>query len=432
MFSEQTTTGINGIIKIPGDKSISHRSIIIPSISNGICEITNILKSDDVLRTIDAFKEMGVEIKEENNKIIINGKGLESLQQPNKDLYLGNSGTSARLLTGLLATQKFNSVLTGDKSLSSRPMKRITNPLTEMGAKFRTKDGKLPLHITGSILKNSKIQIDIPSAQIKSGLILAALNTNGTSYINEQHITRDHTEIMLNSFGADIEVNKNGNSSEIKITGKKSLTPKNIDVPADLSSSAFFIVAALINKNSNVTLENININPTRNGLLIALEKMGAKIEVSNKKIRAGEIVADLNIKSSELNGCELDQEIAKLMIDEFPILSIAASQANSPSHFKGLDELRVKESDRLDLINRNLNNCGCYSKIKDNDLFIDPTKNKEIVNPEIRTDFDHRIAMSFAVLGSKIGKLHINESESISTSFPTFKEQFNKAGGNLS
>ena len=160
--------------------------------------------------------------------------------------------------------------------------------------------------------------------------------------------------------------------------------------------------------------------------------MGAKIEVSNKKIRAGEIVADLNIKSSELNGCELDEEIAKLMIDEFPILSIAASQANSPSHFKGLDELRVKESDRLDLINRNLNNCGCYSEIKDNDLFIDPTKNKKIVNPEIRTDFDHRIAMSFAVLGSKIGKLHINEAESISTSFPTFKEQFNKAGGNLS
>ena len=160
--------------------------------------------------------------------------------------------------------------------------------------------------------------------------------------------------------------------------------------------------------------------------------MGSKIETSNKKIRAGEIVADLNITSSELNGCELDQEIAKLMIDEFPILSIAASQANSPSHFKGLDELRVKESDRLNLINHNLNNCGCYSEIKGNDLLIDPTKNKKIVNPEIRTDFDHRIAMSFAVLGSKIGKLHINESESISTSFPTFKEQFNEAGGNLS
>ena len=432
MFSEQTNIGINGIIKIPGDKSISHRSVIIPAISTGFCQITNILKSDDVLRTINAFKEMGVEIKEENKKILINGKGLESLKKPNKDLYLGNSGTSARLLTGLLASQKFDSVLTGDKSLSSRPMQRITNPLTEMGAKIKTHDGKLPLHIKGSILNNCNIQIDIPSAQIKSGLILAALNTKGTSYINEQHITRDHTEIMLESFGADIEVKKNGNSSEIKISGKKTLTPKDIDVPSDLSSSAFFIVAALINKNSDITLENININPTRNGLLIALEKMGAKIKISNQKIIAGEIVADLNIKSSELNGCELDHEMAKLMIDEFPILSIAASQANSPSHFKGLNELRVKESDRLDLINRNLNNCGCYSKINDNDLFIDPTKNKKIISPEIRTDFDHRIAMSFAVLGSKIGKLHINESDSISTSFPSFKEQFNKAGGSLS
>ena len=431
MFSKQTNTGINGAITIPGDKSISHRSIIIPSISTGICEISNILKSDDVLRTMNAFKEMGVEIKEENKKIIINGKGLESLKKPNKEIYLGNSGTSARLLTGLLASQNFESVLTGDKSLSSRPMKRITNPLSEMGAEIITQHGKLPLHIRGKVLNNCKVEIEIPSAQIKSGLILAALNTEGTSYINEQHITRDHTEIMLETFGADIETKKIGNSSEIIINGKKNLTPKNIDVPADLSSSSFFIVAALINKDSNITLKNININPTRNGLLIALEKMGANIKIFNQKTRAGEIVADINVKSSELSGCELNKEMAKLMIDEFPILSIAASQANSPSYFKGLDELRVKESDRLELINDNLNRCGCYSKIKDNDLFINPKKNKEIIDSEIRTDFDHRIAMSFAVLGSKIGKLHINESDSISTSFPSFKEQFNRAGGNL-
>ncbi len=431
MFSEQTKSGINGSVKIPGDKSISHRSIIIPSISSGICEISNILKSDDVLRTMHAFKEMGVEIKEENKKIIINGKGLGSLKKPNKEIYLGNSGTSARLLTGLLSSQNFESVLTGDKSLSSRPMKRITNPLSKMGAEIISQNGKLPLHIKGKILNNCKIEIDIPSAQIKSGLILAALNTEGTSFINEKHITRDHTEIMLETFGADIETKKNGNSSEIIINGKKKLTPKNIDVPADLSSSSFFIVAALINKNSNITLENININPTRNGFLIALEKMGANIKIFNQKNRAGEIVGDINVKSSELNGCELDEQMAKLMIDEFPILSIAASQANSPSYFKGLDELRIKESDRLELINDNLNRCGYYSKIKDNNLFIDPTKNKQIINSAIRTDFDHRIAMSFAVLGSKIGKLQINESDSINTSFPSFKEQFNKAGGNL-
>ena len=431
MISEQTNIGINGVIKIPGDKSISHRSIIIPSIANGICEISNILKSDDVLHTMNAFKEMGVEIKEENNKIIINGKGLNSLKKPNKEIYLGNSGTSARLLTGLLATQNFDTILTGDKSLSSRPMKRITNPLCEMGAEIKTQDGKLPLNIKGKELRNCIMQIKIPSAQIKSGLIFAALNTEGTSYINEENITRDHTEIMLKSFEADIKTKKIGNSCEIIINGKKKLIPRNIDVPSDLSSSAFFIVAALINKNSNITLENININPTRNGLLIALKKMGAKIKILNQKIKAGEIVADINVKSSELHGCELNKEMAKLMIDEFPILSVAASQANSPSHFTGLDELRVKESDRLELINHNLNNSGCHSNIKGNNLFINPAKNKEIVNPEIRTDFDHRIAMSFAVLGSKIGKLHINESESISTSFPTFKDQFNKAGGHL-
>ncbi len=431
MFSEQTKIGINGSIKIPGDKSISHRSIIIPSIASGICEVSNILKSDDVLRTMNAFIEMGVEIKEENKKIIINGKGLDALTKPKNELYLGNSGTSARLLTGLLASQKFETVLTGDKSLSSRPMKRITKPLIEMGAKIEDQNGKLPLRIKGAILNNCKTQIDIPSAQIKSGLILAALNTEGISCIKEKHVTRNHTEIMLETFGADISTKKFGNSSEIIINGKKELTPKNIDVPSDLSSSSFFIVAALINKNSNVTLKNININPTRNGLLIALERMGANIKIFNQKNRAGEIVADINVKSSELNGCELDEKMAKLMIDEFPILSIAASQANSPSYFNGLDELRVKESDRLELINNNLNRCGCYSKIKNNDLFINPIKNKQIINSEIRTDFDHRIAMSFAVLGSKIGKLHINESNSINTSFPSFKEQFNRAGGNL-
>ena len=431
MITEKVKNGINGLIKIPGDKSISHRSVIIPSISNGICEISNILKSDDVLRTINAFKEMGIEIKEEKEKVIIYGNGLTSLRKPSKELYLGNSGTSARLLTGLLSSQNFDCILTGDKSLSSRPMKRITDPLTKMGAQIKTNGGKLPLNIKGINLQNSKINIEIPSAQIKSGLLLAALNTEGKSYINEQHITRNHTEIMLETFGADIETKKKGSSSEIIINGKKNLTPQNIDVPSDLSSSAFFIVAGLINKNSNMTLKNININPTRNGLLIALEKMGANIKILNQKIRAGEVVADINVKSSELSGCELDKDIAKLMIDEYPILSIAASQAISPSHFKGLDELRVKESDRLELIHHNLQKCGCYSEISNNNLFIDPSKNKEIINPEIRTDFDHRIAMSFAVLGSKIGKLNINESDSISTSFPNFKDEFNKAGGNL-
>ena len=432
MFSLKINQGINGNIKIPGDKSISHRSIIIPSISMGVSEISNILKSDDVLNTMNAFKMMGVKIEESKDKLIIHGKGLESLIKPTKDIYLGNSGTSARLLTGLLASQNFDSILTGDKSLSLRPMKRISEPLSLMCAKIQTNNGCMPLKICGQELKNTNIKIDIPSAQIKSGLILAALNTNGTTTIHEKNITRDHTEIMLSFFGAKIEIKKNNNNEKIiRVTGKNELKATNINVPSDLSSSAFFIVAALINNNSKILLKNININPTRNGILIALEKMGAKINLSNIRKINNEKIADIYAETSTLNGCELDGELAKLMIDEYPILSIAASFANSPSIFRGLGELRVKESDRLELIKINLRRCGIFCDIIGDDLLIDPLKKTEIKNNIIKTDFDHRIAMSFAVMGSKIGKLNIEDSDAIKTSFPLFIKEFNKAGGKI-
>ena len=354
MISAKIEYGLNGNINIPGDKSISHRSIIIPSISKGVCEISNILRSDDVINTIEAFKLMGVKIEEIDNKIIIHGRGIASLQKPKKNIYLGNSGTSARLLAGLLASQNFDSTLTGDKSLSSRPMGRIADPLNLMNAKIETKDGKMPIKIYGQELKNSKITINLPSAQIKSGLILAALNTKGKTTLIEKHISRNHTELMLKYFGANIKIKKNNNETIIEIIGKKEIIPKNIDVPSDLSSSAFFIVAALINKNSNLTLNNININPTRNGILIALKKMGANIKFTNIRILNNEKVADINVKYSQLKGCILEKDIAKLMIDEYPIISVAAAFAKSPSVFKGLKELRVKESDRLNLIKMNL------------------------------------------------------------------------------
>ena len=431
MISNRINSGINGEILIPGDKSISHRSIIIPSISLGISEISNILMSDDVLHTLEALKTMGVKIKKENNKIIIYGQGLTSLTKPNKNIYLGNSGTSARLLTGLLSSQSFNSIIEGDKSLSSRPMNRIINPLKLMGANFDNDNGRLPLKIIGTDLKNNDIEIEIPSAQIKSGLILAALNTNGITNIIEKNITRDHTENMLISFGANINLSKQGKETHIKIKGKKELKSVNIDVPSDLSSCAFFIVAALINNNSKIEMKNININPTRDGILIALKKMGANINIKNKRIISGEVVADIDAHSSTLSGCELDAEMAKLMIDEYPILSVAAANANSPSIFRGLGELKVKESDRLELIRLNLNKCGCDCKVINEDLYINPSKKYNIFDNDIKTDFDHRIAMSFAVMGSKIGNLKINQSDSIKTSFPNFLDLFNKAGGNL-
>ena len=431
MISNLVTEGINGRPIIPGDKSISHRSIIIPSISNGVCEVNNILKSEDVLHTLNAFKAMGVEIVEKEKKIIIKGKGLNSLTKPKNEIYLGNSGTSARLLTGLLSSQNFKSILTGDKSLSKRPMKRITEPLTEMNAKIYTNNGSLPITIESSNLMPNDIDLKIPSAQIKSGILLAALNIKGRTRITEHKITRDHTETMLSSFGANIEVKKIDGKKIIEIFGQKELLPKNIEVPNDLSSSAFFIVSALINNNSHIILKNINNNPTRNGIILALKKMGAKINILNKRINNNETICDIEVSTSDLNGVEFGPEYADLMIDEYPILSIAASFANSPSIFRGLKELRVKESDRLKLILLNLQNCGVDCKIENDDLFIKPSKNYTINRDVIQTDYDHRIAMAFAIMGTKIGPLNIEDSECINTSFPNFKNEFNKIGGKI-
>ncbi|MDB4860909.1 3-phosphoshikimate 1-carboxyvinyltransferase [Alphaproteobacteria bacterium] len=431
MISKKIKNGIKGNINIPSDKSISHRSIIIPSISMGISEINNLLMSDDVMHTLNAFKTLGVKIENSNDKIIIYGKGLNSLKKPKKNIYLGNSGTSARLLTGLLASQTFETILEGDISLSSRPMARIMDPLKLMGAEFENVSGTLPLKILGKKLNKSTVEIEIPSAQIKSGLILAALNTEGVSHIIEKNITRDHTENMLKSFGAEINIEKKINQTSIYIKGKQELKSNNISIPSDLSSSAFFIIAALINKNSKINLNNININPTRDGILTALKKMGAKIYINNQRTISGEIVADLEVEYSSLIGCELDAKLAKYMIDEYPILSIAAAFAKGTSIFRGLKELKVKESDRLELIRLNLVNCGCDCKVINDDLIIKPSKSYSPINNKIRTDFDHRIAMSFAVMGSKVDNLIIEDSEAINTSFPNFIEKFNHAGGNI-
>ena len=306
------------------------------------------------------------------------------------------------------------------------------DPLNLMGAKIDSTDNKLPIRIYGQKLKPISYTVPVPSAQVKSGLILAALNTNGISKIIEKDITRDHTEIMLESFGADIDIKKENKYKQISITGKKELISRNIDVPSDLSSSAFFIVACLINKNSKLTLKNINVNPSRNGILRALKKMRAKIDIKNKRYLNNEIIADLNIEYSKLEGVELDKEMAKLMIDEYPILSIAASFAETPSIFTGLKELKIKESNRLELIYQNLNRCGVRAEVKDDDLYIYPNKEYAIKDSNIITKFDHRIAMAFSIMGTRLNKdLKILESECINTSFPNFFKSFNSVGGKL-
>ena len=433
LVSKKVLKGLNGSVKIPGDKSISHRSIIIPSISNGNCKVSNLLWSEDVINTLNAFKKMGVKIERYKNDINITGNGLKSLKQPSDKINLGNSGTSARLLTGLLSAQNFNSTIFGDKSLSKRPMGRIINPLKLMGAKFESKENKLPLKIIGQKLKNIDYRLKLPSAQVKSGLIFAALNIDGVTNIIEEKITRNHTEIMLESFESGIEIKTFNKERKISIKGNKELKSKDISVPSDLSSASFFIVAALINKDSNIIINNVNLNPTRNGILLALEKMGANIIIKNKKISNGEVIGDLEIRSSNLKGCELDKDIADLMIDEYPILAIAASFASSPSLFKGLGELKVKESDRLELIRYNLNQCGIECKVTGEDLYINPKSKKAPTNNVIRTDYDHRIAMAFAIMGTKLDtNMKIDNCNCINTSFPSFIESLNLIGGNLS
>jgi len=432
LISSKIHDGISGNINIPGDKSISHRSIIISSISNGSCEVSNLLFSEDVIHTLNAFVSMGVKIEQFKDKIIIEGRGLNSLQKPLHNIYLGNSGTSARLLTGLLASQNFNTVLTGDKSLSKRPMKRITDPLKTMGGKFESQNNTLPLKIYGNKLNATEYELPIPSAQVKSGILFAALNTKGKTKILENNISRDHTEIMLKSFGANIECTKINDKSQIIISGESELFPKDISIPSDLSSAAFFIIAALINKNSSIKLENININPTRDGILRSLKLMGASINVYNKRTVNDEVVADLKVQSSKLRGCELDEKMSRLMIDEYPILSIAASFAETPSLFKGLKELKFKESNRLELIRINLDRCGVECSVSEDQLFINPKNRSAVKNNLIQTNFDHRIAMSFAVMGSKLDtNLKITDSDSIKTSFPNFIENYNQVGGNL-
>ena len=433
LTSTKILHGINGIAKIPSDKSISHRSVIIPSIAKGITEVNNILQSEDILRTINAFKSMGVKIEEKNNSLLIYGKGLRSLCKPTNKIDLGNSGTSARLLIGLLSAQNFESYLFGDDSLLNRPMGRIISPLQKMGACIESNNYKLPVIVRGKKLKGIKYQLDIPSAQVKSGISLAALFINDQTEIIEKHITRNHTEVLLKSFEANIEIKKINQNNHIYIRGNKELTPKNINIPSDLSSAAFFIVAALINDGSEIEIKNINLNPTRDGFLTAIMKMGGKIIIKNKREDGGEIVGDIYVKHSKLKGCELNKEMAKLMIDEFPILSIAASFANSPSIFRGLEELKIKESNRLELIKYNLNNCGIYCEVNNNNLLIDPTKKFDFKSNIIKTNSDHRIAMAFAIMGTKLGvNLNIQDSEYIKTSFPGFSKEINSVGGNLS
>ena len=430
------SSDLNGEITIPGDKSISHRCVILSSLAIGESKINGLLNSSDVNCTINAMKSFGASIDmSSNDKCTVNGIGIGSLKQPDNPLDFGNSGTAVRLMLGLVSTYPIETHFTGDESLTQRPMRRVTDPLTDFGANFELRNKEfLPIVVKGANLPIPiTYEMEVASAQVKSAILLAGLNTPGITTVVEKEKTRDHTETLLKYYGYEISQEERNNKNFISLEGQKFLSPVNIKVPGDPSSAAYPVVAGLICKNSNIKIKNVLLNPTRDGLYRCLDEMGAKITYSNKKNEAGEITYDLEVKSSSLKPIDVPAERAPSMIDDYPILAVAASLTNGISIFRGLSELKVKESDRLLGIYNFLSKNGIEAKIDSNNLII----NGSIKGPKggglVETNLDHRIAMSSIILGMVSDEsIRIDDIETIKTSFPNFIELMKKLGARIS
>lgn len=418
---------ITGELRVPGDKSISHRSIMLGALAEGTTEVSGFLEGEDALATLAAFRAMGVHIiGPDKGKVTIHGVGMQGLKAPEADLYLGNSGTSMRLLSGLLAAQNFDVTLTGDKSLSARPMKRVTDPLALMGAEIETKDGKPPLKIHGGKqLKGIDYDLPMASAQVKSCLLLAGMYAEGKTAVTEPAPTRDHTERMLAGMGYKLE--QQGDTVTIEGGGK--LTATRIDVPADISSATFFMVAAAIAPGSDVTLKHVGINPTRIGVINILKQMGADISLNNEAETGGEPVADIRVKYVPLKGIQIPEDQVPLAIDEFPALFIAAACAEGETVLTGAEELRVKESDRIQVMADGLTTLGIDARPTEDGIVI---HGGVIGSGEVDSHGDHRIAMSFAVAALQAGgSIQINDCANVATSFPGFVDLAIHAGLNI-
>ena len=427
-FKASSCHSLNGSIKVPGDKSISHRSIMLGSIANGITNVSGFLEGEDSLATLRAFQQMGVQIERMGSNITIHGVGKHGLRSPSEPLDLGNSGTSIRLMSGLLSAQSFNSQLCGDESLSKRPMARVIEPLSMMGALIDSYESKPPLSITGN-QKLSAINYTLPvaSAQIKSCLLLAGLYAEGETSIIENRTTRDHTERMLRGFGYPV----NTSNGQISLMGGGELHACDIEVPSDISSAAFFIVAASIAKEADITLNAVSINPTRTGILDILDLMGANITLIDERVVAGELVADIQVCSAELSGIDIPQELIPLAIDEFPVIFIAASCATGETLLTGAKELRVKESDRIQVMADGLTILGIENEILEDGIRIQGGEFSK-QNSIIKSHHDHRISMSFAIASSRSKyDIKIEDVDNVQTSFPNFVELANKIGMNI-
>lgn len=410
---------LQGEVTVPGDKSISHRSIMLGSLAKGTTEVTGFLQGADCLSSISCFQKMGIEINNnpETNTVLIHGKGLRGLSAPSDILDVGNSGTTTRLMSGILAAQPFTSTVDGDSSIRKRPMGRIMTPLSMMGAKFESlaTDKCAPFKISGGNLQGIHYESPVASAQVKSAILLAGLYAEGRTSVTEPALSRNHTELMFESFGVDIK----SVGTTATVTPAKELIAQKIEVPGDISSAAYFIVAGLITPNSEITIKNVGINPTRDGILTVCKNMGADITLSNVKDDIGEPVADITVRTSALHGCTIEGDIIPKLIDEIPVIAIMAAFANGTTIIKDAQELKVKESNRIDVMVNNLSAMGVDIEGTEDGMII--RGGKPLHSATIDSKLDHRIAMSFAIAGGLADDdTEILGAECVNISYPSF------------
>lgn len=410
-----------GQIKVPGDKSISHRAVMLGSLANGVTEISGFLKGADCLSTIDCFRKMGIDIDINGENVTVHGNGLRGLKKPDEMLYTGNSGTTTRLLCGILAGQNFDTSITGDASIQKRPMGRVVKPLSMMGAKIENE--YCPLYITGTKLHGIDYKMPVASAQVKTAIILAGLYADGETVIHEIEKSRDHTELMLSAMGADLTVD----NLDITVKPTNDLTAVNVDVPGDISSAAFFLVLGAIMPNSQITVTNVGINPTRTGIIDVLKDMGADITLENVHTSAGETVADITVRSSSLKGTTVGGDIIPRLIDELPIIAVAAVFADGQTVINDAQELKVKETNRIRAVVDEFNKCGIDITETDDGMIING--GKSIHGADFKTYGDHRMAMSLTVLAQLAdGESTLDDSDCACVSYPTFFDDFYKLG----
>lgn len=420
-------TGLKGKISVPGDKSISHRCVMFGSIANGLTEIHNFLEGADCLATIRCFRALGIDVAKKGSAILVHGKGLHGLSAPTDILDVGNSGTTTRLISGILAGQPFDSKLSGDASLNSRPMKRIIDPLTKMGAHISSilRNGCAPLYITPGHLHGIHYNSPVASAQVKSCLLLAGLYADGETSVTEPSLSRNHTELMLKEFGADIRSTHAIGSTETTAVIKpcEELYGQKITVPGDISSAAYFIAAGLIVPDSEILIKNVGINPTRAGILKVCEDMGGDISLLNERTEGGEKIADILVRTSQLHGITIEGDIIPTLIDEIPIIAVMAAVAEGTTVIKDAAELKVKETDRIETVSDNLKAMGCMVTPTSDGMVI--TGGRPLKGTSIHTLLDHRIAMAFSIAALVAeGRTKILDSKCIDVSYPDFYDTF--------